>query len=74
MLACMHCACAYFAPIAERIVRIEDPQAYCSTPLRLRRHTFKALPTFLFYLWIVKRELESRAPSQVTKPIEAPAP
>ena len=27
MLARMHCACAYFAPIAERIVRIDAPDS-----------------------------------------------
>jgi hypothetical protein len=36
-----------------------NPQAYWSAPLSIMHHSFKALPTFLFYIWIVRRELRS---------------
>jgi hypothetical protein len=74
MLARMHCACAYFAPIAERIVRMDAPQAHRSTSVSLLHHSFKAVPTFLFYLRGVKRELKRMATSRVPKTIEATAP
>ena len=35
----------------------DNPQAYWSAPLSLMHHSFKAIPTFLLYLWIVRREL-----------------
>jgi hypothetical protein len=34
----------------------ENPQAFWSTPLSIMHHSFKAVPTFLFYLWVVRRE------------------
>lgn len=33
------------------------PQAYWSTPLSIMHHSLKSVPTLLFYLWIVRREL-----------------
>lgn len=33
------------------------PQQYWSTPLSLLHHSFKSVPTLLFYLWVVRREL-----------------
>ncbi len=33
-----------------------NPQEFWSTPLTILHHSFKAVPTFLFYLWIVDRE------------------
>ncbi len=35
----------------------EHPQAFWSTPLSIMHHSFKAVPTLLFYLWVVRREL-----------------
>ena len=35
----------------------EHPQVYWSTPLSIMHHSFKAVPTLLFYLWVVRREL-----------------
>jgi hypothetical protein len=33
------------------------PQEYWSTPLSIMHHSLKSVPTLLFYLWIVRREL-----------------
>jgi hypothetical protein len=43
----------------------DDPQLFWSTPLSVLHHAFKAVPTFLFYLWVVRREISrgSRAPA-----------
>ncbi len=41
-----------------------DPQVHWSTPLSLIHHSSKAIPTFLFYIWIVKREFRSVAETQ----------
>jgi hypothetical protein len=35
----------------------DNPQAYWSAPLSLLHHSFKAVPTLLLYLWIVRKEL-----------------
>ncbi len=35
-----------------------DPQAYWSAPLIILHHSFKAIPTLLFYFWIVRREMK----------------
>ena len=56
------------------IAASEDPQAYWSTSLSLLHHSFKAVPTFLLYLWVVKRELKRLTPSRATETIEATAP
>ncbi len=40
------------------IPTVSDPQTYWPAPLSLFHHSFKAVPTFLFYLWVVKRELK----------------
>jgi hypothetical protein len=52
----------------------EDPQRYWSTPLSLLHHSCKAVPTFLFYLWVVRRELARLGSSRGSEPIEEPAP
>lgn len=38
-----------------------DPQALWTTPQSLLQHSIKAIPTFLFYLWVVKREIREMA-------------
>jgi hypothetical protein len=35
----------------------EHPQAYWSTPLSIMHHSFKAVPTLLFYLWVARGEI-----------------
>ena len=35
----------------------DHPQAHWSAPLSIMHHSFKAVPTFLFYLWVLRREL-----------------
>jgi hypothetical protein len=35
----------------------ENPHLFWSKPLSIVHHSMKAIPTFLFYIWIVKREL-----------------
>jgi hypothetical protein len=38
-----------------------NPQALWSTPQSLLQHSIKAIPTLLFYLWVVKREIREMA-------------
>jgi hypothetical protein len=52
----------------------EDPQAFWSVPLSLLHHSFKAIPTFLFYLWVVKRELGRTGLMRGAETLEEEAP
>lgn len=38
-----------------------NPQELWTTPQSLLQHSFKALPTFLFYVWVAKREIRDLA-------------
>jgi hypothetical protein len=46
----------------------EDPQLFWSTPLSLMHHSFKAVPTFLFYIWVVRREWRRMSPARAPQP------
>lgn len=43
--------CLYDVPTSD------NPQTFWSAPLCIVHHSFKALPTFLFYLWVIDREI-----------------
>jgi hypothetical protein len=52
----------------------DNPQAYWSAPLSIIHHSMKAVPTLLFYLWIVRRELRDAGGFRSILSLGKPAP